>query len=389
MIAEEELWLELEAQHPEAAGIVRRRIKEDSDRNVFVAVSHPSLQRMLILSVIPEALTNVSELPNTRALRTTAEPSLTAGLVDLRITLLSDEMDRVFSPFVDDVANAVAATSSDLAAVRALLDRFEHWRRLLTGEGSEGLGRQAAQGLYGELWCLRHLAFEALGSDAVATWVGPGREDIDFQHGDVAFEVKTTIRDNPPTVEIRSERQLPPGRFARLFLVGLSLDALQAGSGQSLNNLVDEIRSCVSGSAAALVLHDKLLEYGYADVHRYRYDVPLYYLRELRVYLVGEGFPRITEQDLPVGIGRVTYTLALTACEPWRSSPDEIIVTLRNVAGHHEPGRLCRTAPPGDHSGRRGRARRCTAPRDFHTLGGRTPHRSRGVRRTNDSLLQS
>jgi hypothetical protein len=328
----EELWAELADQKPATVGIVRRRVREDCARNVFVAVSHPNLQRMLILSVVPDAVAGISDPPRTRAVLTTIDTISARGLVDIRVTLTVPDMGKVFSPFVEDVVDAIARASSDAEAVASLLGRFEYWRRLLAAEDPEGLGRAAAQGLYGELWTLRHLVREPVGAVAVEAWTGPTRDDIDFQWLDLALEVKTTIADNPPTVAISNERQLPVDRFDALYLVALSLDALAAGSGESLNDMVDGVMEGLASDLVRFTLRDKLLQYGYADVHRRKYDRPLYSVRELQVFRVEGAFPRLTEGTLPPGVGRVSYTLALNACDAWRSSAEDIKASLRRGA---------------------------------------------------------
>lgn len=323
MIAEE-LWTELERQRTAVPGLVRRRVGESTGRNLFLAVSHPALTRMLILAVEPAAATAVTEALETRALHTDVVPT-DRGLVEIRVTLTAPEMARVFTPFVDDVLDSVGVAASDAEAVEAFLTRFLHWRRLLASTQPEGLGPQQAQGLYGELWVLRHILLDALGAPAaVQAWKAPEREDRDFASGNVAVEVKTTVRDNPLTVAISGERQLDLAAFSRLFLVALAIDGLRAGGGQTLNALVDDIMTAVASENDTLLLRDKLLDYGYASPHRPRYEAVRYSLRQVSVYEVRDGFPRILETDLQPGVGHVGYHLALPACEPWRSSVEEL-----------------------------------------------------------------
>lgn len=322
----EDLWRELERDRPSAPGIVRRRVHDESDRDVFVGVNHDG-HRLLILSVDPTAVSGLDELEGTRALHLAVEPSQQAGKIDIRIVLVADEMSRVFTPFVEDVVEAVAASGSDASAVAELLARFGHWRRLLAAADPEGLGPRQAQGLYGELWCMRHLILPVLAERAVTAWTGPNREDRDFQVGGLGVEVKTTVGDNPPSIEIGSERQLQTDGLPRLFLVAMSLDALPAGSGETLNEIVDDVTASLAPRAQT-ELRDRLLEYGYAEVHRSRYDQPRYTLRELWILEVGAGFPRVTEHGLPPGVGRVRYQIALTACGEWRRTPDELKAAL-------------------------------------------------------------
>src|SRR5438046_1335099 len=115
----EEVWQELEKQHPAIPGLVRRRVREDSDRNLFLAVAHPSLQRALILGVAPDSAGDLPELPSTRALHTVVD-SGPSGLVEVRVLLTAPEMARVFTPFADDVIEAVAGTKDDRGALQAM-----------------------------------------------------------------------------------------------------------------------------------------------------------------------------------------------------------------------------------------------------------------------------
>ncbi|HXK39453.1 MAG TPA: PD-(D/E)XK motif protein, partial [Candidatus Paceibacterota bacterium] len=212
---DEQIWLELESHRPTKSGLVRRRVREDSDRNIFLGVGYPSRQRVLILAVPRSAIEGVETPPTTRALTTQIE-DLGADEVELRVWLTVPEMAQVFSPFVDDVVDTIAAVHTDKDAVRGLLDRFAHWKTLLSAAGQGGLRSHQAQGLYGELWALKHLILTNLASsEALRSWHGPDREDRDFAFETVAMEVKSTLRDRPLTVEINSERQLDLSSFSR------------------------------------------------------------------------------------------------------------------------------------------------------------------------------
>ena len=57
-------WAELEARTAPARGLVRQRVRGDTNRNLFLGVNHPARERLLIISVTPEAAQGLGELPN-------------------------------------------------------------------------------------------------------------------------------------------------------------------------------------------------------------------------------------------------------------------------------------------------------------------------------------
>jgi hypothetical protein len=329
----EALWDELGAQQPPGAGVVRRRVREASGSDIFIGVSYPRHERMLILAVSPDAAAGAGSLPCTRAIRSTIEEGPDHRTTEIRVILTQPEMNTVFASFADDVLDTVAQAPTDVAAVSTLVSRFRHWQWLLAGQNPDGLSDAAAQGLYGELWSLGSLALPCLGPAAVEGWTGPDGGDTDFQFRQVAFEVKTTTAHHPQTVRITSERQLNPVPFESFYLVSLSLDQVRGGSGESLNDRVELVKTQLTGSDQAMLFADKLLQCGYHAVHRDRYELPGYAIRELAVFRVRPDFPRICEGDLPAGVGRVSYDLDLAACGTWQVSPEMLTSDLQSASG--------------------------------------------------------
>ena len=324
----EQFWRELESQTPPGSGIVRRRVREDSTRNLFIGVAHPRRERVLILVVSANAADNIN-LPATRGLKTIQTDS-GAGETELRITLITPEMKDVFTPFCSDVIDAVAPADNDRVAVSILLERFANWQRLFATAGG-GLSSLEAQSLFGELWVLEHLFLPLSGVQSVEAWRGPDREDRDFLISGLAIEVKTTSGDEPVTVIIANEGQLNIGGLDVLYLVTFKLEVLKGGRGTTLNDAVASIRNALAPEVA-LLFRDKLLRYGYLDQHSDRYSDVAYVIREVMTFRVEEGFPRIIENDLVPGVGSVRYRLALSACEPWRRPLQELHKAVTDTA---------------------------------------------------------
>ena len=319
-VVDEQVWGTIEAQLPPGPGIVRRRVREDSKRNLFVGVMHPGRERVLELAVRADAVGKI-RLPSTRALKVVVEQGA-KGEVEVRVVLAAPEMEDVFTPFCDDVIGAVASAEDDRAALSVLVERFLHWQRLFASEGG-GLSSLDAQALFGELWVLEHLLMPPSSIRSIETWRGPDREDRDFLMSGLGIEVKTTRGDEPSAVTIANEAQLEVVGLDALYLVALKLEVLEGGKGATLNDSVATIRDALAPEAVPL-FRDKLLRYGYVDQHSYRYSDVVYVIREVAAFKVEEGFPRIVERDLVSGVGSVTYRLGLSSCEPWRRTLDEL-----------------------------------------------------------------
>lgn len=324
---DEGLWAELENMSVTSPGLARRRVREDSARDLFVGVSLPRGNRVFVLRV--QADTKIPDMTPTKALSVHME-SVALDTVEIRVLLEVSEMRGVFTPFVIDVVNAVAETQSDADAVRMLADRFDHWRTLFAGDVN-GLGEVAQRGLLGELWVARSLLSPSIGPDsAVLAWTGPDRDRRDFLIDGLGIEVKTTTSAPPASILVQNELQLDDSPLDRLVLVAIELDRASGAGGLSLNDLVGWARDCVD--AAAGVLEAKLRTCGYHDVHAARYDDYRFVLRAVHVYEVRGAFPRVVPSDLPAGVGDVEYRVSLGACEPWKIEVDQLAEVLQGIS---------------------------------------------------------
>lgn len=314
-------------------GYVRRRIRPETPFDLFLAVSRPGRQRMLVLNVggerFPagpllqargvEAIALPAESPN-------SEPAVQVRLVD-------PAYEGVFATLVADVIEAVTASASATAAAHALLARLRRWQGFLEHGNPEGLGPETRQGLYGELYVLRGHAIPALGARAsVMGWIGPDRAEHDFRFGPIAIEAKTTTARQHPTIQITGERQLDDHGLRALLLWYLQLDALPK-TGETLPQAVTAVRNLASSDPIALEeLEDRLHRAGYLDAHADRYAGIGYRVRAVRCFRVGPGFPRITPGDLPDGVGGVCYSVAVAACTPFALPVEDVTAFIREYA---------------------------------------------------------
>lgn len=209
-------------------------------------------------------------------------------------------------------------------AVEDMLACLARVQSLAKGRG-QPLSPEEQVGLFGELHVIANLLIPTQGAEkTIAEWVGPAGAPQDFQSKACAMEIKTTRGNLPQTIKISSARQLQGDTVARLFLVRIALDS-QPSVGDSLAEMVTQVGSSLAGnSLVAMNFRDKLAEVGYHDEHAKLYEEPKYQVRSVVFYDVREGFPRINEKDLPVGIGEITYEIETGACAGYEVDEPEV-----------------------------------------------------------------
>ena len=327
------LWEELRAESsPGKAGLVRRRVRPDSVSDIYLAVESPGGAPLLILRVPPPVTANLSHWPSATGVETSFRPA-GDGQVDVCLKLLNPSSADIFGTLVDDIIDTVAKAATASASIRAFVSRFIAWQRFLERAGLMGLNTRAQLGLYGELWFLRGQLLTWLDRDrAVGAWTGPLGANQDFQPEAVGIEIKCTATKLPLRVHIQSERQLDGTGMRALYLCVFTFDVRDGGE-HTLPTLVQEVRSTLAEDAMAAQLFDeRLLGMGYQDADAEKYDHRTYALRAARLFRVGEGFPRFTEGDVPSGVGEVTYSVFVDACDQFEVNFDTAREEVLNAA---------------------------------------------------------
>ena len=196
-----------------------------------------------------------------------------------------------------------------------------------------GLSAEEQRGLWGEIHFLRSHLLPALGPGVVAAWKGPDGASQDFQLSAGCVEVKTTLANQPQVVRIANERQLDDPHRNALFLHTLALEILE-GDAATLPAAVHNLRVALSPHAiASEQFEDALLAIGYFDTHAPRYAGCGYAVRSESNFRVRVGFPRLIENDLPLGVGDTSYGLSLAACAGYAVPAEELIQTLTAQKG--------------------------------------------------------
>jgi len=293
------------------SGRLRRRVQGDSRMDLHAELVMPERHRAVSLTVAAEAAVGHEDPPQAAGLR-----HILAGEGN-RATFSLELTDRaavdLFGVLAEDLLGAMAAADDDRRGVGIWNGRIARWQHLLK-RAPQGLGPELQRALMAELWILREMVAPAAGAAAaVRAWQGPTRSRHDFQLPLTSLEVKSCAANQPQVVRINGERQLDEVGTPALHLAHVSLDVHHNGP-ESLLEMVTSVRELAAGSGAEIEFEDRLLGSGFIDLHASRYAGTGYTVRESRFFRVAPGFPRLTEADLPEGVGGLRYRLAIAAC---------------------------------------------------------------------------
>lgn len=330
----DELFQELEQQtvHSENVGTLERRISTRSVCDLFVGVQKPANLRSLRVQFQSAAIPVLLELPRFHGLEVQQQSVSHHVIVTLQPA--SPAFSSVFTSLAEDITRHIGQLHDEGEAATSFFVRLLQWQRLLERGRAAGLTDEEQRGLYGELWFLREKVLPALSpTQSFASWAGPERAAKDFQFPGSAVEVKTTTARQHQHIQIASEKQLDDTGLNALFLCHLSLEA-SYGNGETLPQIVASVReaSAVDGTAAQL-FEARLFEAGYLDIHGGLYNSVGYLLRAASIYRVQDGFPKIVERDLRLGVGDVRYSISAAECQHYSASAEELRSAMQGASG--------------------------------------------------------
>lgn len=200
----------------------------------------------------------------------------------------------------------------------------EEFRRLIGAPGQ--WAPISIIGLVGELvWLARAIDHDP---SAVRAWMGPAGGRHDFRRGDVAVEVKTSLRSSSqaPKVHISAIDQLVAPDGGSLYLHVVRLEKVDGG-GISVDGLVTRIRAGLEGGNLDH-FNEQIRDVGELD------DLPsrTFAVAGEDAYEVREGFPRVIPETLiggvPVGVSGIGYDLDLTAASAFVVPRERVVEAL-------------------------------------------------------------
>lgn len=327
----ESIWDVLENETSNHSGLLYKRYSAEVLPDVFIGLKSPEKLRCIAFRIsasFPFEENQWSKLKDIKIKTLPDERYKTKKF--LLILLLNKQHKDIFSTLCEDLIFGVSEVTIEQILVEKLLERLAKWQSLFEKVGKQGLSDEAQRGLYGEIYFLRVFLNNASDKNyCLKSWLGSEKSIQDFQYSNWAVEVKTTHGNNHQKIHITSERQLDDSIVEKIFLYHLSLD-IRVGNGESLNSLIDDVSELLNDNTMASNLFKlKLLESGFYDIHRPLYEERGYTIRQENLYRVFGNFPRITENQIPIGVGDVRYSIVLSESEEWRITQEALLSEIQ------------------------------------------------------------
>jgi hypothetical protein len=327
----ENIWQSLESDSKSYSSLLYKRYSAEVKPNVFIALKSPEKLRCISFQVSAAFQFDGKQWNSLKDIKIEKVPDENNTTKKfLLVVLLNKQHKDIFSTLCEDLIFGVAEVESEQILFEKLIERLAKWQSLFEMAGRQGLSEESQRGIYGEVYFLRqYLCASSDKFKCIKAWTGPEKSIQDFQYSNWAVEVKTTYGNNHQKIHIASERQLDDSIIERIFLFHISLE-VRNGHGETLNELIDNVFNLFIDSTMALNLFKlKLIELGYFDVHKPLYEEKGYSIRQENIYAVSGGFPRITERQIPIGVGDVKYSIVLSESEEWRIQNEDLFNELK------------------------------------------------------------
>ncbi|MGD6856392.1 PD-(D/E)XK motif protein [Bacillus infantis] len=312
-IVNEESWIKVETSTPDYGKLNVHRI--DYAANLILASDHVGYRHILLpLNNISEAIKDNKSrglLVYGRDLKIDDQPISSY----LDVCCIQKDNNNLFNVIANDIYYRLKEGDSPSSAVGTTLNK---WRKFWLKGLKPILSDNEIKGLFGELWFMKNWLLPK-GKDQLLAWHGPDGNRYDFESNNFSVEIKTTSSMAGHVHKINGLDQLDTPSNGTLFLYSLRIRS-DIRSKFSLPYLISSIKNALSDNIILLSeFENKIIESGYLPEYESEYEDFCFNIVDERMYLVGEGFPRLTLNDLkngvPQGIQNIHYDLNLNNCK--------------------------------------------------------------------------
>ena len=308
---------------PPSNDVNARRVDHTHSLDLFWARDHLGRYLFIYEFSSDEKIQNVKlpDLAGIKAIITTQDRSNKSRL----ILVLKERADwEIFLSLCNDIVQSTRNSKSTSTAIQAMLRRLRRWHEFLKFCRKEILSEEKIKGLIGELLFIKNHLLHVFGAgQAIKYWQGPEGLPQDFNVNNSAIEVKCQSGATVPSIKITSADQLCPQLPEMyIYVVTLGKTAPESENAINLPLLIEEInKSLFLGESVHLErFNDLLYSTGYIDSDLYL-DFSYVFVGE-QVFQVTDKFPKICQDKISSGIINLTYSINLSACEPFERKPD-------------------------------------------------------------------
>lgn len=319
-------WAELASIRPSLSGMDRRRLAAQAAVDVFACVFWPRRRSGLLIEGDGHVADLAERVPRCRGVRVALDEHGGGSLPErttLTIVIEEERLHEIFAVLSADLINAIVDEPSSARALRRCIDRLCMWQGLFDRIRPDGLSEERQRGLFGELVVLGQL-FLKRGNllNGVAAWIGSNSAHQDFRRGGLAIEVKTSLAKRHAKIMISNEKQLDERPHDTLVLASVRLDESEP-HGLSLPDLIAQLRLRLAhDEPAARLFDERVMLADYLDVHASLYEGRRYRVSSTRWFRVRGEFPRLTEANLPAGVGDISYSVIADDLSAWEMGED-------------------------------------------------------------------
>lgn len=236
----------------------------------------------------------------------------------LSLTLLDPRFNEVFVRLTSHLVDRSRATKTEAAALGALSQVFDQWRRLLQPKPVGRLSHEALCGLVGELWFL--LEVGAVGRrtrDAVEGWSGPLGAPQDFWYANAGSSEIKAVGVSARDIRISSAEQLDVDGM-ELVVVVVEQVSEDTTSSVTLADLVSRVSAQLDAEGSDRDgLHLRLRRLG-VDLNDPFYADTSFIIESTSRYKITDEFPAIRASQLPPEVSHVQYTLSRASLESFK-----------------------------------------------------------------------
>jgi hypothetical protein len=287
-----------------AAG--RLRVYPDHLLDFFISFSLSGHREMVIEAA--GIYNDFGEIPSFENLDVVLKETATG--LSIGLVLTDHELVKSFAVMCYDIAERSKRGETVEAAALIAFACLRDWADLLKRRGRQGLNRNEALGLWGELSTLDALLDTTTGIELtmVRGWRGPDGDQRDIGFNNTRIEVKTQLSTKSIALKIASLDQLDD-RGDHLSVVLNRISPSEAGI--SIAGLIEKIRAHLMFARLAQSEFERKVMLAEFDSDN-EYCNENFGLDERIVYDITDNFPRLIPGNVPTGIKSAEYEIAGT-----------------------------------------------------------------------------